>query len=180
MEQIIKIGDKEVTLSNNVAWLMEYREQFGRDAAQELIPLMASAVEMAGSIATVYEENGLDAGALAQAVEGRAFEMLMPLYNAELSTLIINVTWAMTKAANENIAPPKKWVRQFDTFPFDEIAPALWEMNVKGFTSSKNLERLKGATETLRKALREAKEKKKEDLQPSPSIQSSLQESSAV
>jgi hypothetical protein len=31
VERIIKIADKEVRLNNNVAWTMEYRDQFGKD-----------------------------------------------------------------------------------------------------------------------------------------------------
>lgn len=172
MEQVIKIGDKEVTLSNNVAWLMEYREQFNKDAAQELIPLMSTVVEMLGSGLGAYRDGELDLAEVADSIEGRSFELLMPLYNAELSMLAINITWAMAKAADENIDPPKKWVRQFDTFPFDEVIPTIWDMNLKGFASAKNLQRLKSLIESAKEALAEMKEKK--DLQPSHSTQSSL------
>lgn len=180
MEQIIKIGDKEVTLSNNVAWLMEYREQFNKDAAQEMIPLMATIIEALCSGAVAYDERGLNVGAIAEAVEGKAFEILMPLYNVDLSTLIINTTWAMAKAADETIPPPKKWVRQFETFPFDVVGPVLWDMNSKGFTSAKNLERLRTATAELKKALQDAKKKTGEDPQPSHLTPSSSQELNVV
>lgn len=168
MEQIIKIGDKEVTLSNNVAWLMEYREQFNRDATQELIPLMSTAVEMLGSGISAYQDGELDIAELGDSISGRAFELLMPLYNAELSMMIINITWAMAKAADESIEPPKRWVRQFDTFPFDEIVPVIWDMNLKGFASSKNLQRLKEIITKAKEAIAEKakKEKEEKDLQP--------------
>jgi len=53
------------------------------------------------------------------------------------------VTWALAKAADERILPPKQWVRQFDSFPLDIIVPAVGELLFKGFSSSKNLARLK-------------------------------------
>jgi len=143
MEKIIKIGNQEVKLSNNVAWLMEYKDQFGKDATQELIPLVATMVETLGSSLTAYQNGKIDLESLSESIEGKAFEMLLPLYQAELSTTLINITWAMAKAADETIDPPKKWVKQFDSFPFDIVAPEVWALAVKGFVSSKNLKRLR-------------------------------------
>ena len=143
MEKIIKIGNQEAKLSNNVAWLMEYKDQFGKDATQELIPLVATMVETLGSSLTAYQNGKIDLESLSESIEGKAFEMLLPLYQAELSTTLINITWAMAKAADETIDPPKKWVRQFDSFPFDVVCPEVWDLAVKGFVSSKNLKRLR-------------------------------------
>jgi hypothetical protein len=143
MEKIIKIGNQEAKLSNNVAWLMEYKDQFGKDATQELIPLVATMVETLGSSLTAYQNGKIDLESLSESIEGKAFEMLLPLYQAELSTTLINITWAMAKAADETIDPPKKWVKQFDSFPFDIVAPEVWDLAVKGFVSSKNLKRLR-------------------------------------
>ncbi len=78
-------------------------------------------------------------------------EILLPLFQTEFVDLVINVTWAMAKAADESIDPPKRWVRQFDAFPLDVIGPAIFDMVLKGFVSSKNLKRLKGIGESLKK-----------------------------
>lgn len=146
---------------------MEYREQFNRDATQEVLPLIATAVETLGSGISAYQDGELDLAELGDSISGRAFELLMPLYNAELSMMIINITWAMAKAADETIDPPKKWVRQFDSFPFDEIVPVIWDMNLKGFASSKNLRRLKEIIAKAKEAVAKAKKEKEEkDLQP--------------
>lgn len=163
MEKIIKIGNQEVKLSNNVAWLMEYREQFGKDATQELIPLMATAVEVLNSGIAAYKDGKLNLEAFADAVEGRSSELLLPLYTADISTSIINITWAMAKAADETIDPPKKWVRQFDSFPFDEIVPQLWTLNAEGFSSSKNLEMLRTLFGKAKTAWNEIKETQHSD-----------------
>lgn len=163
MEKVIKIGEKEVRLSNNVAWTMEYRDQFNKDIVPAIMPLLSTMTE---AISSVVSEAGTDLTlqSLADAVQGRANDILLPLYQLELVDLI-NVTWAMAKAADEDIDPPRKWIRQFDDFPLDVIGPAVFELVIRGFVSSKNLIRLKGLKVKL------------ENLQPSRSTTSSSQES---
>lgn len=164
MEKTIRIGKQSVKLSNNVAWAMEYKDQFGHDVVQEHIPILASVME---SVASIVAENGteIDYVGILSSLEGRAMEILIPLMQTEFLTTIINMTWAMAKAADETIDPPKKWVRQFNSFPVDVIAPAVYDLAMKGFVSSKNLMRLKGLTEKIK------------TIQPLTSRQSSSQES---
>lgn len=163
MEKVIKIGEKEVRLSNNVAWTMEYRDQFNKDIVPAIMPLLSTITE---AISSVVSEAGTDLTlqSLADAVQGRANDILLPMYQLELVDLI-NVTWAMAKSADEDIDPPRKWIRQFDDFPLDVIGPAVFELVMKGFVSSKNLIRLKGLKVKL------------ENLQPSRSTTSSSQDS---
>lgn len=149
MEKVIKIGSNEVRLSNNVAWVMEYRDQFGKDILPAIMPLITTVSE---GISTVLSEAGTDITieSLSEAINGRAMDVLLPLYQAEFVDLVINVAWAMAKAADEDIDPPKKWVRQFDTFQLDVVGPAIFELVVKGFVSSKNLTRLKRTGKKLK------------------------------
>lgn len=165
MEKIINIGNKEVRLNNNVAWTMEYRDQFGKDIVPALMPVLASIIE---GVSTIVSESGgseISVADIADAVQGRSMEVLLPLFQVEFVDTIINATWAMAKAANEDIEPPKKWVRQFEEFPLDVVVPAVYELVLKGFISSKNLERLKKASASLR------------NLQPSLSTTSSSPDS---
>ena len=143
MEKIIKIGKQEVRLNNNVAWTMEYRDQFGKDIVPVLMPVIASALEGISAIVAETGKTEINAVDIADALEGRAMEVLLPMFQVEFVDVIINVTWAMAKAADENIEPPKRWVRQFEEFPLDVVFPAVYELVVKGFVSSKNLKRLK-------------------------------------
>jgi len=46
MEKTINIGDKEVRLTNNVGWMMTYRDQFGSDIVMSLTPLIASGLDI--------------------------------------------------------------------------------------------------------------------------------------
>ena len=166
MERIINIGNKEVRLNNNVAWTMEYRDQFGKDILPAVMPLLASMIEGVSTIVAEAGEGGeMTTASIAEALQGRSFDVLMPMYQAEFVDLVINVTWSMAKAADESIEPPKRWVRQFEAFPLDEVGPAVFDMVLKGFVSSKNLKRLKGIGESLR------------NLQPSHSTTSSSQHS---
>ena len=149
MEKIIKIGKQEVRLNNNVAWTMEYRDQFGKDIVPAIMPLLASMIE---GVSTVIADSGdeINVSNIADALQGRTLDIMLPMFQAEFVDLVVNVTWAMAKAADEGIAPPKQWVRQFETFPLDIIGPAVFDMVVKGFVSSKNLKRLKKIGESLK------------------------------
>jgi hypothetical protein len=49
----------------------------------------------------------------------------------------------MAKACDDDIPEPIEWVKQFDTFPVDVIAPEVFNLALKGAMSSKNLKRLK-------------------------------------
>lgn len=148
MEKIIKIGKQEVKLDNNVAWTIEYRDQFGKDILPVIMPFLASMIEGVSTIAA--DAGELTISNIAEALEGRSMDVLLPMFQAEFVDLVINVTWAMAKAADENIDPPKRWVRQFESFPLDVVAPAVFDMAMKGFVSSKNLKRLKKIGEGLK------------------------------
>ena len=149
MEKIIKIGKQEVRLNNNVAWTMEYRDQFGKDVIPVVMPLLSSMIE---GLSTVIAEAGdeINLSTIAEAVQGRAIDIMLPMFQAEFVDLVINVTWAMAKVADEDIEPPKQWVRQFEEFPLDVVAPAVFDLVMKGFVSSKNLKRLKKIGESVK------------------------------
>lgn len=160
MEKVIKIGKQEVRLNNNVAWTMEYRDQFGKDIVPALMPVLASLIEGAS---TLVAETGTEitVSDIAEALQGRAMDVLLPLFQVEFVDVVINVTWSMAKAADETILPPKQWVRQFEEFPLDVVGPAVYDLILKGFVSSKNLKRLRKLRENLK------------NLQPSHSMTSS-------
>ena len=151
MEKIIKIGKKEVRLNNNVAWTMEYRDQFGKDILPAIMPILASAIEGVSTVMADASENGeITTASMAEALEGKSMDVLLPMFQAEFVDLVVNVTWAMAKAADESIDPPKKWVRQFDEFPLDVVGPAVFDLVLRGFISSKNLKRLKKISESIK------------------------------
>lgn len=157
MKDVIKIGKQEIPVDNNIAWIMEYRDQFGKDILPVLMPLFSAFLETTSTILAENGTNEIDTTDIAESINGRVMEVLLPLYNAELTDLAINITWAMAKAANEDIDPPKVWIKQFETYPLDVVLPAVFNLALKGSVSSKNLKRLRKLTKTIK------------DLQPSNS-----------
>jgi len=150
MQKTIKIDGKDITLNNNAAWVMEYKDQFGRDILPALLPVIASAVEGIASVLADKGEKSLEVKDLAQAIEGRSMEILLPMLQVEFNDVIIGVTWALAKCADEDIPEPKRWIRQFDTFPLDVIVPEVYDLVITGFTSSKNLKRLESVKDSLK------------------------------
>lgn len=151
MEKIIKIGEKDVRLNNNIGWVMEYRDQFGKDILPVIMPFITSMIESVSTVIADADNNGeITTTTIAEALSGRSLDVVLPLYQADFVDLVINVIWAMAKTADDTIEPPKKWVRQFDGFYLDEILPEVLDMVLRGFVSSKNLARLEGVKTKLR------------------------------
>lgn len=143
MEKSIKIGDKEITLNNNIGWMITYRDQFGSDIVPALMPVLASVLDIVSGIfegkGTAQDITVQDVIAVFRSESG--IDALAHLSGLEFVDLI-NITWAMAKTADDSIPEPKRWVKQFDEFPVDVIAPTVMELAAKGCISSKNLKRL--------------------------------------
>ena len=144
MEKTIKIGKNEVRLSNNFSWAMIYRDQFGHDILVTLTPMMAAALDVtSGLLSEVSVDGKIERTALFKALDGDKFlDAIIHLGGFE-SVDIINIAWAMAKAADDDIPDPRTWIKCFETFPLDTIVPELFSMALKGLVSSKNLKRLK-------------------------------------
>lgn len=149
MEKIINIEGKELKLNNQVAWTMEYKDQFGRDIVPVIMPMVSAIVEGLASVISENETTEISAKQISEAFQGRSMEILLPMFQVEFVDIIINVTWALAKCADETIPEPKKWIRQFDSFPLDIIVPEVYQLVMQGFVSSKNLARLKEMSEKL-------------------------------
>ena len=144
MEKTIQIGNKEVRLNNNIGWTIDYRDQFGTDIIPTLLPMVAAALDLIkGLLDGMEDTSNLEWQDVLKTVDGDTLlDAVVHLGGLEFKDFI-NVTWAMAKCADETIPEPRTWVRQFETFPLDEIAPAVFELIYKGVISSKNLTRLK-------------------------------------
>lgn len=151
MEKTIKIGNTSVRLNNNVGWAMEYRDQFGTDIIPTLIPMFAGAIDIAsGLINETGKTKEIDLGDILALTDGDTLlDAVVHLGGLEFVDFI-NITWALAKCADENIEEPRIWVKQFDTFPVDEVAPVVLGMILKGVVSSKNLRRLESVKTAIR------------------------------
>lgn len=151
MEKTIKIGKQEVRLSNNFSWAIIYRDQFGHDIVSTLTPMMAAALDVASGVLAEMGEGGkVDMTDLLKALDGDKFlDAVIHLSGFE-AVDIAYITWAMAKAADDDIPDPLTWIRGFDSFPLDVVVPEVFSMTLKGLTSSKNLKRLKDLAKQIR------------------------------
>lgn len=150
MEKIINIEGVDLKLNNQVAWTMEYKDQFGKDIVPVIMPMISAIVEGLASVISETDTNNLTAKQISEAFQGRSMEILLPMFQVEFVDIILNVTWALAKCADETIPEPKRWIRQFETFPLDVIVPEVYELVMQGFVSSKNWERLKDVSGKLK------------------------------
>ena len=147
MNKTIKISkDKELVISNNLAWAMIYKSQFGHDIVPDIMPIVSAITKLLGELS---KANGKDVASVLKSLDGDSLQDALIELCALQFTDFINLTWAMAKANDDDIETPDKWVRQFDHFPIDVIAPAVFDLLLKGLVSSKNLKSLRaipGAT----------------------------------
>lgn len=142
MIKTIKISkEKELTLSNSLAWAMIYKDQFGHDIVPDIMPIVSAVAKLFGEL---QKNSGRDMTDLLKNLDGDILQSAMIELCAVQFTDFINLVWAMAKANDDDIETPEKWARQFDTFPLDIIAPAVFELVTKGLISSKNLKSLRG------------------------------------
>lgn len=152
MEKTIKVGKKEVRLSNNFSWAIIYRDQFGHDIVSTLTPMLAAALDIiSGTVSEVSESGGqVELSDLLKVLDGdKLVDAVIHLSGFE-SIEIAYIMWAMAKACDDDIPDPKTWIRGFDEFPLDTIVPAVGTLAFKGLVSSKNLKRLKDLRKSIK------------------------------
>lgn len=148
MEKKIKFDSKtSITVNNNVGWLFVYKDQFGRDIVPTLIPILNAGIDL---VFGIYKEIGVEV-TMEKLANIDTDELTNALYSAAgLEAVdLVNIVWALAKNADEEIPEPREWVKQFDTFPVDIIAPAVFELVFKSMVSTKNLKRLQSLRESL-------------------------------
>ena len=163
----IRIEDKDIILSNNTVWTMIYRNQFGHDIVSTLTPVAASMADLVGGFFEGVGENGeVQLRDVVKQIDGdRLIDAVAHLSGLEFVD-VLNITWAMAKAADSSIPDPMTWVTEMEVFPVDIIVPEVVGLAAQGLLSTKNLMR-------LRQILKKVKVAK-----PSTSIQSFSPESS--
>ena len=152
MIKTIKIGDKSVTLDNSIVWALKYRNQFGKDIIPTLMPAFAALLDIISGIVRSGEtaDGKIDLNNVLKTVDGDSFtDAIIHLSGLEFNDFI-EITWSLAKTADDSIPEPEQWLRQFDTFPVDVIAPVVFELIAKGVMSSKNWTRLENLLKSLR------------------------------
>lgn len=140
--------EQDVTLSNNVGWLLVYKDQFGQDIVPSLIPILNAGIDLVYSIYTTTGGK-LDKDTIAKLDTDVIEAAIYKLAGFEMVDFL-NVVWAMAKNADDKIPEPRKWLNQFEVFPMDLIVPAVFDLLYKGMVSSKNSKRLQELIGTLK------------------------------
>lgn len=143
MVKTITIGNKEVTLDNNLNWMFIYRDQFGHDILPTIMPAVSAIVRI---FAGVIEETGKTENLTIKdfasvASSDNMSEALIYISGLEFTELI-QIIWALAKNGDDTIPEPRRWLKQFDVFPIDDVVPEVAPLIWKGIVSSKNSERL--------------------------------------
>ena len=150
MEETIKIDSKtSLKLSNSVAWMMLYRDQFGRDIVPVLIPALTAVTDIAVEVNKAVQNGATPAQIVSALDTDIVKDALVEASGLEFVDLL-NIIWAMAKAADDDIDEPIIWVRQFDKFPLDTILPIVFDMILSCMVSTKNLKRLRTSMQSLK------------------------------
>lgn len=156
MERTIKIDDKHsVRLNNNLAWMMIYREQTGKDVMADLYPVLDTVLALAWGVLQQMEGEKITLTGL-KSVDRETLEDVVATAAGFEMTTLIDITWALAKCADDDIEEPKVWIRQFEVFPLDTILPEVFNLILEGSLNSKNLKRLRQLRESLRPASMES------------------------
>ena len=145
--------NKEIVLSNNTVWTMIYRNQFGHDIVSALTPVAASMADLIGGFfESVGTGGNVQLEDLAKNIDGdRLIDAVAHLSGLEFVD-ILNITWAMAKAADGDLPDPITWVTNLEVFPVDVIVPEVVRLAARGSLSSKKLIWLRQTLQKARKA----------------------------
>ena len=141
MVKTIKIDkDTSLTLSNNLGWVINYKNQFGHDILPDVMPIISAITKVIGEMA---QSSATDVYEMIRTLDKDAVQdALIELCSIEFADFL-HLVWALAKANDKSIEDPDTWVEQFDCFPLDVIAPEVFELLTKGLVSSKNLKSLR-------------------------------------
>lgn len=142
----------ELTLDNNIGWMIAYREQFGRDIVPALIPVLNAGIDIAFGVIQAMNEGEKAGIETLKNVDPDALHDAIFQASSIEAVDLINITWALAKNADDSIREPKEWVRQFEGFPLDLIGGAVFDLVFKSMISTKNLNRLRKSVEDLKPA----------------------------
>lgn len=150
MENTIQISETQsFKVDNSLAWMMIYKSQFGHDIIPELMPFVGALSEMiSGLVADGLEIKSAE-DLMSRLDKETMTNMLVELTGVEFVSFL-NICWAMAKCADPTIEEPVRWMKQFETFPLDIVAPEIFSLAIQGVVSEKNLKRLQEQIKSLK------------------------------
>jgi len=107
MEKIIEIDGRQVKFKSTGAYLLRYKQQFGRDAIQDLYKV----------------EKSIEGKEI---IDLPAFDLL----------IFYDMVWTLAKTADPQILPPMEWLDTFGTFPLTDHLGEWMEMIRSSFSTT--------------------------------------------
>lgn len=158
MEKTIVIDNEHsFKVDNCLAWMMIYKSQFGHDIVPEMMPFLGALSEMVtGLVADGTDIK--DAKELMSRLDKETVTNMLVELSAVEFVSFLNICWAMAKCADPSIEEPIRWIKQFDSFPLDVIAPEVFGLAVSGVVSEKNLQRLQRQIKSLKPKKKKTKQ----------------------
>lgn len=128
MIKTINIGGKDVDFKLTLSAFFVFKNQFGYDGLQKLLPVIGEVVEgLDGLHLFDKEKKKIKSDDEILNIIG---QVLQNVYSFE-SVEIMNMIWVFAKNADNEIPLPEKWFNEFDDFPIydvlKELGPALYE-----------------------------------------------------
>lgn len=145
---------KELMLANNIAWFVNFRDQFGQDIVPVLMPLIASIFSVMGDVALITENTDvIKASDINEMMNSDSMTDALVRFSGLEFTDFLNITWAMAKAADKSTPEPRKWIEGFEEFPLDIVMPEVFDLAVRGVMSTKKVEWLQEKWNSLKASL---------------------------
>lgn len=145
-------GSQSIEVNSSNGWLLIYKQTFGHDILPDLMPMLEAVFSGLAEIMESTEDDFSTRGIIKALNEGALTSALISLNGMELVTLL-QVVWALNKNADNTITNNViEWANGFDTFEWDAIVPQVVQLIANSSATSKNLTRLQGAIQTMKKS----------------------------
>lgn len=105
MEKTLTIDGRQVRFKSSGAFLLRYKQQFGRDAFQDIFKLQK---------AVRWDKHQK--------------KNILANINALDLEVFFNLAWTLAKTADPSIPPPMQWLDSFSAFPLNDIMPELMDL----------------------------------------------------
>ena len=130
MIKTITIEDQNVMFDTALSWMFLFKNQFGTDPIDLIMPAIKAAVPLFGSLGKEMTEADFD---------------LITDVLSELSvTDGLDLIWALARNADKDIAEPEVWYHGFSQFPLDDVLTEIVPAIVESCISTKKFKALSG------------------------------------
>ena len=140
MIKTINLGNgQSLEINSSGGWLYVFQEQFGFDVLPLLMPALEAGLKAVGiAVQGADGKDKIEATQMLANFDDENINEIMTSFSGLQLTTLLNIVWAMTKNANDNIPEPKVFYNSFDEFPSDLVIPEVVRQIINTTISKKN------------------------------------------